>query len=294
MNRREFLGAWVAISTLAGCGLLEDVVDDLPLGDFQIPDLSDLNLDGALLTFDGDGAVYLLMPEEHAIARLSAVGAEVWRFGDPADPSGFNYPVAAAHDDNGNMYVVQRGGDRLTILGPDGTVQRQIGAPGTDVGQLSGPADALVHSSGELFVVDAHNHRVQVFGLDGTVTRAFGDPGVEAGQLNHPVAIAEDKDGDVHVVDHGNRRVQVYSADGALARTYGADVLVAPRSIAIDPLGNSYVADPVAGRVQVFTPDGSALRAFEGLKLDGVDAVPLNVAFSKDGALYVRLYAPVV
>jgi len=73
------------------------------------------------------------------------------------------FPASLTTDDRGRIYVVDRNGGSIMILGQDGIfVERQSGL-GWKEGQLNYPAQICINAKGEIFVADTMNSRVQIF-----------------------------------------------------------------------------------------------------------------------------------
>ena len=72
------------------------------------------------------------------------------------------HPVSIAPLANGMNVVAERAGDRLIVLGSDGSV-RSIGESGSWDGALWLPGEIHPFSGGRVVVVDQGNHRAQVF-----------------------------------------------------------------------------------------------------------------------------------
>lgn len=293
MNRRSFLGGGAAALGLAGCRDV-NLLDSLP---FELPGIDDIATGESHLMWDGQGNLYLLLPDEHSILRLTDDGDEIWSFGDIGDDGPtLNFPSRITFDSDGSLYVMEPGNHRISVLDPDGGLVRHIGGPGEDGGLFHTVRDAVIHpDNGLLYTADPFNHRVQVFRVDGEHQDLFGEFGTDdEHQLNAPRALAfSEHSGHLHVVDTGNARVQVYDADGNWKRSYGSfgeDELFAPRSIAVDALGNAYVSDPTAGAVQVYDRDGDPLVRFGDLQVGDLTIQPLEIHFDHKRALYVRAH----
>src|SRR2546426_229589 len=67
-----------------------------------------------------------------------------WGFG----PGQFEYPYGLAADAQGNVYVADKGNDRIQKFRGDGTFIRQWGGGGSDPGQFDGPTGIAISADG--------------------------------------------------------------------------------------------------------------------------------------------------
>ncbi len=193
----------------------------------------------------------------------------------------FNQPRGIAVDNQGRIYVVDAGNQRIQRFTPDGLFDMSFGSAGSGDGQFApfpgsvgGPNGIAFDGDGNMYVADTWNHRIQVFTPDGQFLRAWGgffdaadDPELssqEGGKFYGPRGIAI-RDGLVYITDTGNERVQVFTTEGEFVRMLGtpgsgAGELMEPVGIAVTDDGTVLVADTNNGRIARFTPDGEALE----------------------------------
>lgn len=75
------------------------------------------------------------------------------------------FPTHIATDKRGRIYLVDRNGSRIIILGQDGSYLGRLSAMGWKEGLLNYPSQICLNDSGELFVADTNNSRVQIFSI---------------------------------------------------------------------------------------------------------------------------------
>jgi len=75
------------------------------------------------------------------------------------------FPTAITTDNRGRIYLVDRNGSRIIILGPDGALLGRLSAMGWKEGLLNYPSQLCTNSSGEIFIADTNNNRIQIFAL---------------------------------------------------------------------------------------------------------------------------------
>jgi sugar lactone lactonase YvrE len=113
---------------------------------------------------DYKGTVFLI---DSINARVFEAARDAAEF-SPLTPNLKEYmrfPTAIATDNRGRIYLVDRNGSRVIILGPDGSLLGQLSAMGWKEGLLQHPSQLCINSSGEIFVADTNNNRIQVFAV---------------------------------------------------------------------------------------------------------------------------------
>ena len=75
------------------------------------------------------------------------------------------FPAGITTDKRGRIYLVDRNGSRIIILGPDGSYLGRLSAMGWKEGLLNYPSQICLNDSGEIFVADTNNNRVQIFSI---------------------------------------------------------------------------------------------------------------------------------
>ncbi len=95
-------------------------------------------------------------------------------------------PRAVAADQNGNVYVLERGGNALRMVKPDGTIRTVVNSSGKKGGEsafiepaitarLNGPKHLCVDRVNRVIIADAENHLVRRYDPnDGTISRIAG------------------------------------------------------------------------------------------------------------------------
>jgi DNA-binding beta-propeller fold protein YncE len=135
-----------------------------------------------------------------------------------------------AVDTSGNIYAADTGRNRILVLAPNGSILRQIGHPGTDLGGLTQPMMLAFATDGSFVVADWENSRLQRWdtNFEATNTWSFG---------SHPFGVAVDQTGRVYVPDTDHRRVLAYSPEGVALGEMGAagspPLEVVPKQVAV-------------------------------------------------------------
>ena len=218
--------------------------------------------------------------------QAGIAGAGEGQFSKPAG-------IAINHT-TGNVYVVDKGNNRIEEFESNGKFIRKFGEYGSEKGQLDNPlAIAVTPTGGEVWVGDAVNQRVDKFSETGTPNGSFGKGGSGNGEFNDPDGIAF-SNGVVYVADTGNDRVQEFSMSGKYLAQFGSKgtgngQFESPYGMTADPVsGDLYVGDYGNNRIEEFTPGGTFLDTF-GKKGSGNGELldPENVAVNVAGDIEV-------
>ena len=107
--------------------------------------------------------------------------------GDPDDPNtAFYRPSAVVAAENGNIFVVERGGKRVQMFAPDGEFLETLGKEGQGPGEFQQPTEATI--AGEhLVVLDMGGRRLSVWTDEGkhVADHATTTPGQPSGNGGH-------------------------------------------------------------------------------------------------------------
>ena len=104
-------------------------------------------------------------------------------------PGEFSGPcaVAFAPNENGDMYVLDRGNSRIQVFNANGVYRREFGK-----GQVSNPWDIICTTDHHVLVADYSNRRVVIFNTMGQLIHSF-----QVG--SNPYGLAIDHNGDLLV-----------------------------------------------------------------------------------------------
>jgi len=75
------------------------------------------------------------------------------------------FPTGISTDNRGRIYLVDRNGSRIMVIGQDGSFLGQMSELGWKEGLLNYPSQLCVNDKGEVAVADTNNSRVQIFQL---------------------------------------------------------------------------------------------------------------------------------
>jgi sugar lactone lactonase YvrE len=168
---------------------------------------------------------------------------------------------------NGDLFVVDRGNNRIERFNQEGKFVSKFGTEGTGNGQFKRPCAIAIDSSGNLWVADADNNRIQKFTEAGAFVKAVGVQGTGNVQFNKPEGIATDLKGNVYVADTFNSRIQILNPAGEFISKVGSlgtadGQFNQPVGVDVGPGGTLWVADRGLHRVSKFDAAGKFLLVF--------------------------------
>jgi DNA-binding beta-propeller fold protein YncE len=213
----------------------------LPAVDGQFRPVTDIAWDADGNSYISDGYI------NSRVAKIDKNGDWVKSWGEPGSgPSQFSTPHSIATDNQGNVYVADRGNGRIQVFDGNGTFLREIkidvpfdhnlhpwlgnmpgagrgaGIPGQASSQEV-PAAAMNRTMGNgspwavcitpgpnqvLFMADAYPGRVYKLSLDGKVLGTIGHTGHLAGEFGWIHEIACPSENEIYVAELLNWRVQ--------------------------------------------------------------------------------------
>ena len=191
----------------------------------------------------------------NSIYALSRDGTEIDEFGYKLN---LNRPTGIACSPvNGEVWVVETNGHRVSILDRDGNFLKSIGERGTEKGQFNYPTHIWIDSEGNVYIVDSMNYRVQVFDKYGKFLYCFGEAGNASGYMARPKGIASDSYGNIYVADALFHAIQIFDKRGNFLYSFGSQGkdegrFWLPNGLYIDKNNYIYVADNYNNRIQIF------------------------------------------
>jgi sugar lactone lactonase YvrE len=181
-------------------GALKHLKPPLPAEPGRFRQVTDVAFDSADDTFISDGYI------NSRVAKVDKDGNCIKSWGDRGDgPGQFNTPHAIATDNNGNVYVADRGNHRIQVFDSDGNFKRQMVIelplpPGAKPAIGTIPSEAQIAGgtmapgspwaicitpgpNQVLYSADAWPGRIYKLSLDGKVLGMFGQSGKQLKQF---------------------------------------------------------------------------------------------------------------
>jgi len=248
----------------------------------------------------GQGAIAILDLKKRQFSHL-----------EPKGGGQIRTPINICVDNDGALYVADRGHNQVLIYGPDGSYRAAIGEPaaapdGTTASPVSvaagskgmKPTDVALSDS-RVYVTDLNNNCVRVYqkATRELLFRIPVDPKDEAAKLLAPTNLAMDAQNRLYVSDFAGFCIKVYDADGKFLKSFGRagdrpGEFARPKGVAVDKEGRVYVVDAAAQVIQIFDAEGRLLLFFGEPKGSAVPLdLPAKVIIDYDHAGLFQQYA---
>lgn len=251
------------------------------------------------------GNVFVMDANNHTVRKLAPAGAD-WVVSTIAGnagnsgtnngtngAAGFNSPLAAAADGNGDLLVADTSNStirRLTPVGTNWAVTTIAGQPETPgdangtnaAAQFSAPIGIAVGPGGDAFVADSGNHIIRKLSFVGTncvvttIAGLSGSPGASDGtnsnaRFSGPTGVAVDLVGNVYVAEWGTSLIRKLAPVGTnwvvttLAGSFGGYAdgtnntarFFQPYALAVGTNGAVFVADTANNLIRKLTAVGT-------------------------------------
>ena len=188
---------------------------------------------------DKDDNIYVSDKSQSAIFKFSKEGKLMKVAGQKGTQAEEFSSLGIIKVINDNLYVCDRGNNRVQILNTNLEFLNSFGCHGDGDGQFDWPSDIAQDGAGSLYVTDSDNNRVQVFDCKEHFSSTFSKRHGASKPLDRPRGICIGSDQLVYICDHWNECVSVFKASGEFVTSFGQ--FSYPGGIAIDDDGFVYV-----------------------------------------------------
>jgi len=199
-------------------------------------------------------------------------------------------PQALAANNEGHLFVVDTGNNRIVKFDQTGKVVLTVGGFGWEIEQFDRPLDVTAKTGLDVFIADYNNERIERYDKDLHFLSSFSStPSLtENLQFGFPTGVDISKHGELFICDNENNRILKVDTFGEPVLSFGdfswgEGQLQAPVKIEISRDDKVYVSDKEAARIVVFDYYGNFLARFGGKFLQE----PNGLAWSRSNQLFV-------
>lgn len=270
------------------------------------------------------GNVYVADNGNHRIRKISsdgmvttlAGGIQGFANGNGAQAK-FNSPFGVCVDTNGNVYVADKGNNKIRKITPDGIVTTFAGSTlgfgdgtGTQA-RFNTPFGICIDTNGTLYVADYGNQKVRKITQSGVVTtlagstQGFSDGLGNQAKFNYLRGICVDLNNNVYVADYNNHKIRKITQNGLVTTIAGSvegyvnglgsqAQFSYPSGITVDSNGSLYVVEEYNHTVRKIKSSGDVIT-YAGTEpgfLDGSVSVakffqPCGIFIDSNNVIYV-------
>lgn len=216
---------------------------------------------------------------------------EEFRLGEEGQQNGqFNRPQALAVSQEGILFVVDSGNNRLQLFDLQGHFLKTVGGFGFESDQFDFPTDIWVKSLINIYVSDYNNQRIQRYDRQMNYIAQFTSNAnwPEEFQFGQVLSCAVNSQNDLFILDHQENKVIKFNRNGQPERFFGhydsgAGELYEP--IQLDLYLNEYLLVSDVGRKAILMFDffGNFLKQFS----DSQFVRPRGLACSNEDLFFV-------
>ena len=222
---------------------------------------------------DGSGNVYIADTLNHRIRKVDSSGT-ITTFagtgtqgfggdGGSATSSLLSYPRGVAVDGSGNVYIADRGNNRIRKVDSSGTISTILAAPAIDTPQgvaVDGSGNVYVAEFSRVLKMDALTNEVSTLAAGSFGIGLDGVPAASS-YLAFPRGVAADGSGNVYISD--SRRIRKVDSSGVISTV----AVRGGAGVAVDRSGDVYFAHALADRDEAVSkvgPSGNVSRVAGG------------------------------
>lgn len=189
----------------------------------------------------GEGSALLVQSDR--VMLLDAATSSLLLYDPDGKPQGTQnlcqcyFPRAMTQARDGNYWVADTGGTRISKISRDGKTLMSIQGKGQEIGKFSDPAGVAESSKGILYVSDNGNSRIQTFSA--ADLKPLAQWRVPPSVARDGTRVATDSAGNVLVTEPGSQSVAMYDPTGKQLRRWAYSAGGRPLTPGgISPVGN--------------------------------------------------------
>lgn len=176
--------------------------------------------------------------------------------------------VAIDLDPQGNLFIVDRSGNRLIKFSPNGNFLREVGGFGNGAEQFNDPRDVFAFFALSVYVADYNNNRILRFDNHLNYIDQFSGITPQSELFEWPLSVIVTRQLDFFVLEGVQRSILKINRLGRLQTTFGGvsdnlGQLVEPYQMATDRNNRIFISDPGQQSVIIFDYLGNFLKQIQ-------------------------------
>jgi sugar lactone lactonase YvrE len=212
------------VTTLAGSGEYGDADGTGASAKFSCP--TGIALDGSGNIYISDSNKIRMVTQQGVVTTVAGNGRPSFADGVGAN-AGFNEPAGIAVDNSGNIYVADRGNNRIRKINPQGVVTTLAGSGIASYSDGLGasasfyyPTGLDIGNDGYIYVTDNYNQKIRkvttqgfVESISGSGSSGYADGDGKTAMFSDPAGVATYKGSvgnqvDFYIADSNNNRIR--------------------------------------------------------------------------------------
>jgi len=236
-------------------------------GVFQSNFISGISLPDDVV-IDSNDRVIVASQGQHTVQVFTSAGVNVTSalIGMPNSAGDgdnqLNDPHAVAVDSSDNIYVVDRGNDKIKVYDSAGNYQKTITGGAQGGSNFGQPEGIAIDSNNRLLISDSAppsgSDSVQIFSSSDVFIQSITNADGAGGTFSDPHKLSIDSHDRIYVGDSDNDRIQIFDSAGTFEKSITVASGASPTTFgsipgfSVGPSGKIFVADGDNNRVQIF------------------------------------------
>lgn len=213
-------------------------------------------------------------------------------------PTGLYIDITAIDlDSEGNLFILDRGRNRLLKYTANGQLLAEIGGFGRAQDRFNEPSDLDAHLTLNIYVSDYNNDRIVLFDNHLNYLNEFKSSTDDLFYFEMPLSVAVNNQYDLFILEDLNKRIVKYDRFNQPKAQFGSATdnlgqLLGPFQVAMGSKNEIFISDQLSKTIQVFDFLGNFLREIahpDFIEPLGIDVSPkdyLVVADQKGQKIY--------
>lgn len=176
--------------------------------------------------------------------------------------------VALDLDPQGNVFIVDRSGNRLIKFSPEGRFIREVGGFGNGSEQFNDPRDVFVFFALSVYVADYNNNRILRFDNHLNYIEQLSGMTPQVELFEWPLSVVVSRQFDFFILEGVQRSILKINRVGEVQATFGGvsdnlGQLVEPYQMATNRDNRIFISDPGQQSVLIFDYLGNFLKQIQ-------------------------------